>query len=614
MGEVDGMLDGPDVDFDAVSKRLERLYKSLDALQSFPEFQDKKRKVDEYSNKLERMLVPTLVEAMLQRDLEKSMTLVGVFSSIHRTDQLLSEYVLARRQIVVDLWQGGPVHDMSTASLSGSEMEIGREALRRSKAFVEWLPSFFRGFLSFLKQEVAWYRKGIFSPQNSPIIDLIVMIVEGMKPSMNEWVVRVVDCMHLPELFEEFTQFYDNLNEVINGWMGETHDMRNRTRVENALVIPFARRLETLNAEEESTFAGKIRGMDLSSNDQLSIRLQGVFSGIKEAVLRSFVLSEGFFVPPLVKSLVSVGLSTYLERVFSLVSKDDTNSLDAAIQVYLHILDIGGMVDSLVGEIDIIWKSEWRGATSMSSVGVIVRNFMAKQAPSGQKTLFESVQRLEGVGFREIVDGIAISALSRAESRARTAVMQCMASPIRKMLDSYRLPKRSSASGASEDEKSLQEHVDLDLPTFSLHPSDVITSVGDHMLSLPEQLEELATAENGSVDAHALLADMCKQVVGLFIQSIQSIAKEKEKGDDISRIGCQQAAEDAGYLQNILTYMSGDTHEDLQELQVIMQARKPDELENAVGRVKHLERAIANALAAIVRKAWNPTPPSGASK
>ncbi|XP_078448146.1 conserved oligomeric Golgi complex component-related / COG complex component-like protein [Wolffia australiana] len=96
---------------------------------------------------------------------------------------------------------------------------------------------------------------------------------------------------------------------------------------------------------------------------------------------------------------------------------------------------------------------------------------------------------------------------------------------------------------------SAEEQTAHPLPTFSAYPQAYVTSVGEYLLTLPQQLEPLADGEEAQVFATEWLFKVAEGATALFMEQLRGIQLLTEKG-------AAQLAADIEYLSNVLSALS----------------------------------------------------------
>ncbi|XP_057456890.1 conserved oligomeric Golgi complex subunit 7 [Lotus japonicus] len=102
---------------------------------------------------------------------------------------------------------------------------------------------------------------------------------------------------------------------------------------------------------------------------------------------------------------------------------------------------------------------------------------------------------------------------------------------------------------------SVEEQSAFPLPTFSAYPQSYVTSVGEYLLTLPQQLEPLAEGINSETNDEAQffatewMFKVAEGATALYIEQLRGI-------QNISDRGAQQLSVDIEYLSNVLSALS----------------------------------------------------------
>ncbi|KAJ7982515.1 Conserved oligomeric Golgi complex subunit 7 [Quillaja saponaria] len=100
---------------------------------------------------------------------------------------------------------------------------------------------------------------------------------------------------------------------------------------------------------------------------------------------------------------------------------------------------------------------------------------------------------------------------------------------------------------------SVEEHSAFHLPTFSAYPQSYVTSIGEYLLTLPQQLEPLAEGISNNDEAQFFATEWMFKVaegaVGLYMGQLRGI-------QNITDRGAQQLSVDIEYLSNVLSALS----------------------------------------------------------
>ncbi|XP_006657236.1 conserved oligomeric Golgi complex subunit 7 [Oryza brachyantha] len=104
---------------------------------------------------------------------------------------------------------------------------------------------------------------------------------------------------------------------------------------------------------------------------------------------------------------------------------------------------------------------------------------------------------------------------------------------------------------------SVEEQGGLPLPSFSAYPQAYVTSVGEYLLTLPQQLEPLAEGISGSEAGNEEAQFFATEWIFKVAEGATALFTEQLRGIHyITDRGAQQLAADIEYLSNVLSALS----------------------------------------------------------
>lgn len=183
-----------------------------------------------------------------------------------------------------------------------------------------------------------------------------------------------------------------------------------------------------------------------------------------------------------------------------------------------------------------------RAALDMAAIRLV-------DVPEKAKKLFNLLDQSKDPRFHALP--LASQRVAAFADKVNELVYDVLISKVRQRLsDVSRLPIWSS----------VEEHSALPLPTFSSYPQSYVTSVGEYLLTLPQQLEPLAEGISNSNanndEAQFFAAEwMCKVAEGtaaLYTEQLRGIQHVTDRG-------AQQLSVDIEYLTNVLSALSMQT-------------------------------------------------------
>lgn len=175
-----------------------------------------------------------------------------------------------------------------------------------------------------------------------------------------------------------------------------------------------------------------------------------------------------------------------------------------------------------------------------------VASLRLTDAPEKAKKLFNLLEQSKDARFHALP--LASQRVAAFSDAVNDLVYDVLIAKVRQRLsDVSRLPIWSS----------VEEQGGLPLPSFSAYPQAYVTSVGEYLLTLPQQLEPLAEgisgADTATEDAQFFATEWMFKVAegatALYMEQLRGIQYLTDRG-------AQQLAADIEYLSNVLSALS----------------------------------------------------------
>lgn len=175
-----------------------------------------------------------------------------------------------------------------------------------------------------------------------------------------------------------------------------------------------------------------------------------------------------------------------------------------------------------------------------------IASLRLSDAPEKARKLFSLLEQSKDPRFHALP--LASQRVSTFADAVNELVYDVLISKVRQRLhDVSRMPIWSS----------VEEQGGLPLPSFSAYPQAYVTSVGEYLLTLPQQLEPLAEGnsnnDGGADDAQFFATEWMFKVAegatALFMEQLRGIQYITERG-------AQQLSADIEYLSNVLSALS----------------------------------------------------------
>jgi len=169
------------------------------------------------------------------------------------------------------------------------------------------------------------------------------------------------------------------------------------------------------------------------------------------------------------------------------------------------------------------------------------------------------------------------SMIERVEGLVTAVMFQQVETALTKFV---KLPVWSEA-GSSTSDKGIA------LPSFSCSPLEYITSIGEHLLVLPQHLEAYAPREQEGHFVHTWISKLARMTADLYIGQLLTIPR-------LSPSGSAQLAADMQYLVNVLKALAIEPHPKLlQSIEALQASQQELEQSYANSKSAQLLKAVA---------------------
>lgn len=609
--EVKGLYEAED--FKKAGDRLHEASKSLQVFQNAPDYESRKKLLVDLQNQLEATVSPQLVKALADRDVEHTKQYYALFKQIQRETELRNYYFGFRRAALVDLW-ATPVRDEPSADASATVL------------FNEFLPRFYKQMHSVLAEEVTWCTT-IFPQPAEVIAALIQNIMDNLVPSMKLRLQHLVEFYHdrcLPEIISAFIEtesFGGQIDRLFakhkhnaserkaNRRMSRRMSRRDIGTWEQAVFEPFISFHNDYGKLEKEYLLSLLRRDVKIRNSGPAINVArtladnvGLIYGMAEAALsRCLSFTHGYGTVGLLDALNALfesfiadcesfldGLreDTLAQEPQTPLDDDDFDFDDpqqedwANFQVGLRLLRLcWGMMDRLK-------PFETRTDQALKSV----RHFISPtssitEVPQASLLLLQQ-SSLNSFELHRIFDDEVSSHFSPTAASiqlftdaVQRFVYDSILQPLVKHLNTY---PQLDLWNESADKKGLPG---VDIPTFSLSPTEMITRVGEQLLTLPEQFEMYADDEALSFAMKSLpfieAGEEGDSVLNAWITSVARGVQYHLQSlilaiPVLSSAGAEQLKTDLEYVKNVLTALNMDM---IEELGTILSVAAMEEME-----------------------------------
>lgn len=460
-------------DFEEVAVRLQAMRESLDALSDVKEFDKYRSELHLLLGRLEDALRPQVIKAFKDHASGPVRQYLGIYSQIGKSSVMLDEYYACRREPLHETWHGfRPDGD----------------------ALGQWLPSFYEEIVVMLNKEVGWCQP-IFGPHAGSILENLV--ANTLQPLRASFVERLQgtplqELLKLHGITETFAQQVQSV--LAAGELGAD--------LVNVIFAPYFAHQQDYARLESVELQREVEALQITGNAGILQTVRDIDNTVprvyllcENALQRCIALTGGRECEGLIKTLNQTWVS-YI-RVLMAALKDmqgvavgdvDLQSISwdtfqGALRLFQATTQLSARLeslDSIVRESLTRCKAKLVGETALNPPLLYLAQEpdKAKRLVSLLRSLDETDISLLSEGKREL-DAFAAS--------CQMFVYDTMFVHIQNKLDGM---GRLDAWRSEPEE--LPEGVEL--PTFSLSPLEYITQIGEHLLTLPQQLEPFVDA------------------------------------------------------------------------------------------------------------------------
>ncbi|XP_031568834.1 conserved oligomeric Golgi complex subunit 7-like [Actinia tenebrosa] len=603
--DVEKVFDSGDIK--AISEKLVGMHKSLTVLQDVPDYAERRRRLEGLKNKLEALLSPKIVAAFNNHSLEETKEYVKIFSDIDRLDQLQNYYVRCHKTKLQKTW-----------------VEIRTED--PNKMMLDWLATFYDVILSTWYTEVSWCSQ-VFPEPGTVLCVLLMQTLTHLDPSLPQCIAEYIRdqqdvLQRLIDLRQVTIRYGQGLEKALLQQEGKCSPNSISVLVD-AVFSPYIQYMLDYPMMQQSYLVGQLENISLRSDEFLEMAgrmaksVDKVFRLVDQAVDYCVQLTDGYAV---------CGLCFVLEEFFS----EYTGRLDECIsslrkQCYLdqdltpdmkefhedwtlfqnafRIIQICGDLllrlrthDRNLYDILMICGREIGGKASDSDTSRFPTrpfrwyNYLQKERPNDFNTLLEFIQKYQsGTAKDYAVLPVVFEQMQSLNERAHRLAFDVAFLQIKQQLSL--VPKLETWASVSAESGSA---LSSELPKFSLSPQGYITHIGDHLLTLPQQLEPFITKENPALEAAMKtgklpfpdeqeenidpashwLGSIARGTIHTYVENILRI-------HELTPYSTKQLLADIEYFCNVLEALEVEPSDSLKHIMMLLKA-SPEEFHEVV--------------------------------
>uniref|UniRef100_A0A804R784 Conserved oligomeric Golgi complex subunit 7 n=1 Tax=Zea mays TaxID=4577 RepID=A0A804R784_MAIZE len=562
----------------------------LSAVGEVAEFANVRKQLEVLEERLDEMVQPRLVDALSNRKVDAVQDLRGILIRINRFKSLEVQYTKIHVKPLKKLWDDFELKQRS----SKVDMEkLSGESIS-GLSFSSWLPNFYDETLLYLEQEWKWCLTA-FPDEYKSLVPKV--LTETMSELNSSFVSRIN--IATGDVIPETRSIAKGILDVLSGDLPKSTKLQNKhlqALIElHNMTGTFARNIQYLFSESDlavvlntlkaiyspyETFKARYGQMEraILSAEMTSIDIRGAVPrgvGAQGIELSETVRRMEESIPEMI-----VLLEAAVERCISLTGGSEADelvlALDDVMLQYISNLqetlkslriicgldsdalkkDAGLEKKEVQRLVDVSEEEEWSivQATAdenadLSFAGRAALDIAAirlSDLPDKSKKFLTVLEQSKDPRFHALP--LTSQRVAAFSDTVNELVYDVLISKVRQRLSEVaRLPIWSS----------VEEQGGLPLPSFSAYPQAYVTSVGEYLLTLPQQLEPLAEGisgnEAGNDEAQFFATEWIFKVAegatALFMEQLRGIHYITDRGS-------QQLAADIEYLNNVLSALS----------------------------------------------------------
>jgi hypothetical protein len=582
-------------DYAALSNQLAAMQGAVAVLHEFPQFTAATNKIKELQDRLERIVLPTVMEFLLARQADGVQQLLEILHRAGSIERVFQEYAAQQSSRVQALWvaavgqTGQPQAQLETAPC---------------------LRQFTENVVHFFREEAVWLKQVFSTVGSTPLHVVLSTAFTALQPPIPDVLNRslVKPLSSSSDVARQIQLRYADVTEsvgIVKGLAEELTQIVTDTDPEMRPTMDYVIGCSLLTPVHlfASSFSKRDETMIVkalaSSTTSLAFDTRSFFDTCSRSFAALLSMSDG---------LLCYNGVTHVDHLCVLFLQAVRKRGSFALAV---------SSDLTAGIADLQACGQWK--TSLEDFAMACRTKSEEvlqkltQQPSRLVSFYSSSQ---SAAFQYVLTRLdwILGSPSKTSSDDPTAVAPSPSSPPtsplfaqaahqfpnaveewkslneffrRRLLDLMVSPLRSQFQRFSLSNRwtAVPQESAYDLPTFAPQPSDEIAAIGESLLSLPEKLESMGR------EGIPFLDEVCARAIELFLKSLQDVPA-------FSALGWQQAEQDARYMQNISRYLSD--HDNSKQLvfdQLVSLMTCPlSELNAAIDRAENVPSSVAQSV------------------
>ena len=505
-------------DLSRIAEAITGMRKGISVVgESVPEFRGAEAKLAKFEERFAHMLEERLSVAMSKHSGSEVSSLAFMLEDVGRGNRVAALYIQTRLQPLMQLWE------------EGSDQ----------CSFVSWLHTFYSALSAKIEAEMEWCRTYLPRDQPALVVSLIISFLQKISNAFKQRLNLALSnsSSNASTLLEtamkdaqEFGTSFADLNASRD----------DQTLLYAQLLSPLEYVLENypklVSRELQAEFGGSHSETAFESVPAIKGSIGHSFAAIDSKLQQCIRITEGTSLPALIK-VIDVSLQNYLRELEHVAVSKEKGTPELVIPLLLVISLVRIQLTQLEENVKSTVMQALANIREINTVlsPVVLRLQMKPVLKDQLSTL--CIDMTESSTRPLPMSSGALTALERLVA---TAVIDALISNLRAPL--------LSVSSLAEWKTQSTSH---GLPIFTPYPLPYITGIGEHLMLLPQLIENSLLSETADEGIVGELVPEWVERTALLLA--QSLSEEWSKISTLTHQGAAQLSTDAEYFSNVLS-------------------------------------------------------------
>lgn len=580
-----------DQDLEGASDKLGEMRSALSGLANLPDYEDRCERLNSLSNKLEAILSPKLIATFNNGKVGEAQLFYRIFSDMGRRGELYNYYYRTHK---------------TNCSKMFTE-------LRTTGSVDSWLHHFYSTLLELYHAQLSW-SNSVFEDHHNIVLSLLIRCLDAtdLKHDISNYISDSQTPVHaLQTLLDIMSRFASSISKGIPDTDTEISEQLGR-----AIVGPYITHLSSFGDKVKSTLLRDVHTLPMRLKSTSSDSLSELHASVKRVVphVRDYIplcveLTDG-------NTLVDVVAA--IEFYFDLLV-EKINAFTKELRVAF----------GLDGAKPVFQEDHWVGFQScfrfLQILGECYMDIKALEEESivTIKTYLSKRPKLIEVNFWKDTDATKFtqnqisreSLMDGSKTDLFAKTVELFASPVNQAnklcVDFVLSHIKNNTNGIHLS----MEWVSEEGAVFTPSPLTYITTLGDYLLLLPQQLEPFFLDDNLPLDtalrlidfaaypsmsqdvegdAFAWLTCVCKSTMFALVEMILKIHR-------LTGAGCKQLVADVGYISNVMGALEVPLSRDIVDISKLLSC-SIDQIDST--ETAHIPKYLRSKIAAMRKPAF----------